>query len=195
MYGFSQHVHTMKWPPRLAGVARILLSNKGILANTKRSAPNQHSCLSRPSKRFSPYLSVSRAKADLRRTLPHNYRTVIRSIGGHAEKIAPSRSPRPFSAVSGVQRITSQPFSEELTPTTTAPSPEILLAQLGKTPPGRSPNPIRNGPSSEAAEALNRAPHSMKIIACDNRVCLISASAISPLPVRQPAQRTRPSLG
>ena len=45
MYGFSQHVHTMKWPPRLAGVARILLCNKGILANTKRSAPKSYANL------------------------------------------------------------------------------------------------------------------------------------------------------
>ncbi len=39
MYRFSQLVHTMKWSPLLQGLTHIMLSNQGILGNTKRSAP------------------------------------------------------------------------------------------------------------------------------------------------------------
>jgi len=39
MYRFSQLGYTMKWPPLPQGLTRILLSNKGILENAKRSAP------------------------------------------------------------------------------------------------------------------------------------------------------------
>ena len=61
MYRFSQLVHTMKWSPLPQGLTRILLSNQGILENTKRSAPKDNVLLfpSAPAHEARFYASVA----------------------------------------------------------------------------------------------------------------------------------------